>query len=124
MWPLKVGEIPSSLVSKMDACANKYIRKWLGLTRCFSDKGLFGKNILQLPLKSISLEYKQEKTRLVLELTESRDKAVKGAAVTVCTGRKWKAQDEVERAVSRLQYKEVLGRILVSRAGLGWGQPV
>ena len=124
MWPLKVSEIPSSLVSKMDSTANSYIRKWLGLPRCFSDTGLFGKNILQLPLKSISLGYKQEKTRLVLELRESRDEAVKSAAVTVRTGRKWKAHDEVDQAVSRLQHKEVLGRVQDSRAGLGWGQPV
>ncbi len=64
MWPLKVSEIPSSLASRMDTISNTYIRKWLGLPRCFSDTGLFGKNALQLPLKSINLGYKQEKTRL------------------------------------------------------------
>ncbi len=88
MWPLKVGEIPSSLASKMDGISNSYIRKWLGLPRCFSDTGLFGKNVLQLPLKSISSGYRQEKTRLVLELREPRDEAVKSAVVTVCTRRK------------------------------------
>ncbi|XP_016133791.1 nucleolar protein 10-like [Sinocyclocheilus grahami] len=86
MWPLKVSEIPSSLVSRIDTISNTYIRKWLGLPRCFSDTGLFGKNALQLPLKSINLGYKQEKTRLVFELKESRDEAVKSAGVTVCTG--------------------------------------
>nr|XP_061819532.1 uncharacterized protein LOC133608354 [Nerophis lumbriciformis] len=124
MWPLKVAEIPSSQASKMDSIANGYIRKWLGLPRCFSDTGLFGKNILQLPLKSINLGYRQEKTRLVLELRESRDEAVKSAAVIVRTGRKWKAQVEVDQAVSRLKYKEILGRVQDSRAGLGWGKPV
>lgn len=82
MLSLKVAEIPSSLASKMDS----FIRKWLGLPHCFSDTGLFGKNMLQLPLKSISLGYRQEKTRLVLKLRESRDKTVKGAAVAVHTG--------------------------------------
>lgn len=36
MWPLKVSEIPSSLASRMDIISNTYIRKWLGLPRCFS----------------------------------------------------------------------------------------
>ncbi|KAL7836380.1 hypothetical protein AOLI_G00276640 [Acnodon oligacanthus] len=119
MWPLKVCEIPFSMASKMDGIAKSNMRKWLGLPHCFSDAGLFGKNMLQLILKSIDLGYKQEKTRLVLELMESRDEAVKAAGVTICTGRKWRAQ-----AISRLKHKEVLGRTQVSRAGLGWGEPV
>ncbi len=86
MWPLKVSEIPSSLASRMDTISNTYIRKWLGLPRCFSDTGLFGKNALQLPLKSINLGYKQEKTHLVFALKESRDEAVKRTGVTIRTG--------------------------------------
>uniref|UniRef100_A0A3B1JJ67 Reverse transcriptase domain-containing protein n=1 Tax=Astyanax mexicanus TaxID=7994 RepID=A0A3B1JJ67_ASTMX len=124
MWPLKVCEVPSSVSSKMDGIANSYMRKWLGLPRCFSDAGLFGKNMLQLPLKSINLGYKQEKTRLVLEVNESRDEVVKGARVAIRTGRKWRAQEEVNQAISRLQHKEVLGRTQVSQAGLGWGESV
>ena len=73
MCPLKISELPSSTVSKMDGKANAFIRKWLGPQRCLSETGLFGKNALQLPLQSISLGYMQEKTRLVLELRESTD---------------------------------------------------
>ncbi len=124
MWPLKVSEIPSSLASRMDTISNTYIRKWLGLPCCFSDTGLFGKNALQLPLKSINLGYKQEKTRLVFELKESRDEAVKRAGVTIRTGYRWKAQQEIDQAVNRLQHKEVMGRVQHSQAGLGWGEPV
>ncbi len=124
MWPLKVSEIPSSLASRMDTISNTYIRKWLGLPHCFSDTGLFGKNALQLPLKFINLGYKQEKTRLVFELKESRDEAVKSAGVTIRTGRRWRAQQEVDQAVNRLQHKEIMGRVQHSRAGLGWGEPV
>ncbi len=124
MWPLKVSEIPSSLASRMDTISNTYIRKWLGLPRCFYDTGLFGKNALQLPLKSINLGYKQEKTRLVFKLKESRDEAVKRAGVTIRTGYRWKAQQEVDQAVNRLQHKEVMGRVQHCRAGLGWGEPV
>ncbi len=96
----------------------------LGLPRCFSDTGLFGKNALQLPLKSINLGYKQEKTRLVFELKESRDEAVKRAGVTIRTRYRWKAQQEIDQAVNRLQHKEVMGRVQHSRTGLGWGEPV
>ena len=39
-------------------------------------------------------------------------------------GRKWRVQDEDNQAVSRLQDKEVLGRVQDSRAGLGRGHPV
>ncbi len=122
MWPLKMSEIPSSTASKMDGKANAFIRKWLGLPRCLSETGLFGKNTLQLPLQSISLGYKQEKTRLVLELRESADQAVRNANPKVLTGRKWNAQTEVDQAVSRLQHQEIVGRVQKGRAGLGWGE--
>lgn len=57
----------------------------MGLPRCFSDTDLFGRKSLQLLLKSISPGYRQEETRLVLELREFRYEAVKGAAVMVNT---------------------------------------
>ena len=95
MWPLKMSQIPSSTASKMDGKANSFIRKWLGLPRCFSETGLFGRNTLQLLLQSISLGYKQEKTRLILELRESTDQTVRNAKPKVLTGRRWNAQTEV-----------------------------
>ena len=76
----------------MDEKAKSFIRKWLGLPRCLSETGLFGR---KLPLQSISLGYMQEKTRLVLELRESTDQLVRNANAKVPTGRKWNAQSEV-----------------------------
>ncbi|KAJ8404629.1 hypothetical protein AAFF_G00334920 [Aldrovandia affinis] len=84
--------------------------------------GIFGRNILQLPLQSISLGYKQGKTRLVQELRESSDQLVWCADAHVRTGRKWKAQVEVDQAISRLQHLEVVGRVQAGRTGLGWGE--
>ncbi|KAA0713713.1 hypothetical protein E1301_Tti015789 [Triplophysa tibetana] len=55
MWPLKMNKVPSSVADKMYGLANSFFRKWLGLPRCLSDVGLFGKNMLQLPLRSIAL---------------------------------------------------------------------
>ena len=82
--------------------ANSFIRKWLGLPRCFSETGLFGRNTLQLPLQSISLGYKQEKTRLILELRESTDQTVRNATPKVLTGRRWTAPNEVAQATRGL----------------------
>lgn len=52
-----------------------------------------GQNALQLPLKSITLGYRQEKTRLVMELRDSSDMAVADANARVETGRKWRAKE-------------------------------
>ncbi len=123
MWPLKLCEVTSSAVSRMDAKANSTIRKWLGLPRCFSAAGLYGRNSLQLPLKSITAGYRQEKARLVMELRDSSDEAVKNVHARVATGRKWRAEEEVQKAVSRLQHQEVVGRVQTGQAGLGWGDP-
>ncbi|KAJ8338476.1 hypothetical protein SKAU_G00374420 [Synaphobranchus kaupii] len=119
MWPLKMSQVPSSTASKLDGLANSFIRKWLGLPRCLSDVGLFGRNTIQLPLHSISLGYKQEKARMVLELRESSDHLVRAAGTQVRTGRRWKAEEEVDQAIARLKHREVVGRVQVGRAGLG-----
>ncbi|CAM4298856.1 unnamed protein product [Leuciscus chuanchicus] len=94
MWPLKMSEIPSSVVNKMDGLANSFIR---------------------------NVGYKQEKARLVLELRETTDQLVRAAGIQIRTGRKWKAQEEVDRAIGRLKHHEVVGRVQEGRAGLGRG---
>ncbi|XP_028448018.1 uncharacterized protein LOC114564703 [Perca flavescens] len=110
MWPLKLCEVTSSAVSRM-AKANSFIRRWLGLPRCFSAAGLYGWNSLQLPLKSITLGYKQEKERLVMELRDSSDRAVVDANARVETGRKWRAKEEVQKVMGRLKHQQVVGMV-------------
>ena len=119
MWPLKLCEVTSSAVSKMDAKTSSFIRKWLGLPRGHSSASLYGKNTLQLPLKSITIGYRQEKARLVMELRESTDETVRDMEARVLTGRKWRAEEEVQKAVGRLQHQEMVGRVQTGRAGLG-----
>ncbi|KAL0182507.1 hypothetical protein M9458_021882, partial [Cirrhinus mrigala] len=120
LWPLKLCDIISSTVLKMDAKANNYIRKWLGLPRCLSTSALFGKNILRLPMKTISLGYKLEKVRLLLELKDSPDPVVRTAVAQVRTGRRWNAPQAVQQAVTCLKHQEVVGLIQHGRAGFGW----
>lgn len=123
MWPLKIYAVTMSEVSRMDSLANRYIQKWMGLPRCLSDAGLFGWNMLELPLKSIMLGYKQEKARLVLEMKDSADHLIRSAKVPPRTGRKWRVPAEVGNAISSLQHKEVMGSTQTGRAGLGWAAP-
>lgn len=89
MWSLKICKIPMSEVCRMDSLANGYIRKWMGLPRCFSDAGLVEWNMLELPLKSISLSYKQEKAHLVLEMKDSADHLVRSTGLGWCAPQKF-----------------------------------
>lgn len=79
IWPLKLCEITTSTVLRMDAKANK----WLGLPWSLSNIGLFRKNALQLPLKSINMGYREEKAMLMLELRDSTDLFVKNTKAPV-----------------------------------------
>lgn len=92
--------IPLSTLSKMDWKASSFIRKWLCLPLNLFECCLFRRNILQLPLQSITIDYKREKTRLSTEMTESTDQAVRSTNVQVCTGYKWKAHD-IDQVVTR-----------------------
>ncbi len=97
------------------------MRKWLGLPRCLSNAALFGRNTLRLPLRTISLGYKQEKVRLVFELQDSPDPVVQNAKAQVQTGSKWKAAHAIHQAITRLKHQEVVGMVQHGRAGFGLG---
>lgn len=84
MWPLKLCGITMTVL-KLEAMANNYIRKWPGLPRCLSNAVLFGSNMLQLPLQSISLGYKKEKVRLLFELRDSPDPTIRDVNIQVQT---------------------------------------
>ncbi len=60
-------------------------------------------------LKSITLGYRQEKARLVMELRDSSDRAVADANSRVETGRKWRAKEEVQKVMGRLQHQQIGG---------------
>lgn len=124
MWPLKLCEVTSSAVSRMEGKANSFIRKWSGLLQCFLAATLYRWNSLHLPLKSITLAYRQQEARELMMLKDSSNKSVKDMHAQVVIGRKWMAEEERQRMVSRLQYQEVEGRVLIGWAGLGWGDPL
>lgn len=47
------------------------------------DNALFGRNVLQLPLKNILLGYRLEETKLLLELRQSSEPLVRNAGTKI-----------------------------------------
>lgn len=120
-WPLKLSEMASSIVSKMDAKTNWAIGRWLGLPRCLSEVGLLGQKNYTATTGIYQPGYKQEKARLAMEWRESSDRSVMTAKARVRTGRKWRARTEMDREVQRLQHLEIVRAAQTGRSGLGWG---
>lgn len=46
LWPLTVYEVSLTAVEKLETLISSYNRKWLGVPRCLSRVGLYGKGIL------------------------------------------------------------------------------
>ncbi|XDV31013.1 hypothetical protein PO909_033790 [Leuciscus waleckii] len=83
------------------------IKKWLGLPCALVNMALFGRNILELSLKSINLGYKQEKMRLLFELRA--DLLVRNTEGQIRTGRKRSVTQTVEQATNWLKHLEIVG---------------
>ncbi len=85
MWPLTIYEVPISKVEKLERVVSSFAKKWLGLPRCFTNIGLYGRGILEIPISSLAEEFKCSKVRLEMTLTESRDPCVSQTAPTLVT---------------------------------------
>lgn len=89
MW-MKLCEVTSSAVSRTDSKANSFIRE-LGLSWCLSTPSLCRWSTQHLLLKFVTLAYRQEKARLVMELKDSSNEMMKNMqASVVAEGRKIK----------------------------------
>ncbi|CAC5421780.1 unnamed protein product [Mytilus coruscus] len=89
----------------------KCLRRWLGVTRSFSSVGLYSTGTkLQSPLKALTEEFKVTNTRQVMMLRDSKD-----AKVKIRTGRKWKAEEAVKEAETRLRHSVTVGVTAVGR---------
>lgn len=49
IWPLKLCEVTTTAVSKMEAKISSFICKWLGFLRCLSSASLYGRNSPAFP---------------------------------------------------------------------------
>lgn len=71
IWPLTIYNIPLSKVDKLERLVSSFAKKWLGLPRCITNTALYGKGVLELPVSSLTEEFKCSKVRLEITLVES-----------------------------------------------------
>ena len=115
-----VNEIPLSKVEKIEQLVSKHLRRWLGLPPSFTNIGLYGHSTkLQMPISSVTEEYKVAKARLLLTLRDSSDDKINSAGIEVRTGRKWSVNQAVQDAESNLRHKDIVGATNQGREGLG-----
>ena len=119
MWPLTIYEVPITTVEKMERTITSYVKKWLGVPRCLSNIALYGKGVLELPLTSLTEEYKCSKVRLQMTLKDSKDQTISKSAPPLLTGRKWTPSNAVQQATSALRHQDIVGNIQHGRGGLG-----
>ena len=89
MWPMSIYEVPLSIAERMERLVSSSIRKWLGVPRCLSSVALYGKGILQLPVSSLTEEFKFTKVRTELLLSGSEDSLVRNVVLNPTRRRKW-----------------------------------
>ncbi|XP_066271283.1 uncharacterized protein [Branchiostoma lanceolatum] len=129
MWLLTVYEVPMTRVEEMERKVNKHLRKWLGVPPSFTSLGLYSKSSqMQLPLASVTEEYKVAKCRTVMMYRDSQDQQVRQAGVTTRAGRKFVADSLVSKAEGMLILRDIVGITNTGRQGLGsshfqqWGK--
>jgi len=72
LWPLLVYSVPSSTMEAMERTINSFLRRWKGVPKSFTSLGLyFTGSKLQVPLKSLTEEYKVTKARQIIMLRDS-----------------------------------------------------
>ena len=120
LWPLTLYEVPLSKVEKLERLVSSYVRKWLGLPRCFSSIGLYSKGMLHLPISSLAEEYKCAQVRQEMMLLDLSDPFAAQAAPILATGRKWTPLAATEQAKAALRHREIVGR--VQEGTWPWGQ--
>jgi len=107
MWPLILCEVAVMKVEKLERLFSSYFKKWLCLPpRPLSSIGLYGKGILELPISSLTEEYKCAKGRLEMMLTESVDLVVAQVVPILMTG--WTPSETTKLAKAALNSNSLL----------------
>ena len=119
IWPLTMYDASLTNIKNLERKISAHIRKWLGVPRSLSSVGLYGKGLLELPLSSLTEEYKCAKVRLQVMLTESKDEAIKEIVPTQKTGRKWRPEEAAQIAIASLKHKDIVGLVQHGTSGLG-----
>lgn len=103
---------------KLQRMICSYIRKWLEAPCCLSRVNVFGKGILELPITSLTEEFKYAKARL--EMTLARNTAVQSTAA-VSAGRKWNLKEAVLQAQVEPRHRNIIGQVLHGCGGVWSG---
>lgn len=122
IWPLSIYEVPITTVEKMERTMTSYMKKWLGVVpQCLTNINgiIYGKGVLELPIISLTEEYKCSKVRLQMTLKYSRDQTISNAAPPLSTGRKWTPSNAVQHATSALRHNDIVGHVQLGRGGFG-----
>ncbi|KAJ8016037.1 hypothetical protein DPEC_G00002970 [Dallia pectoralis] len=106
-------------VQQMERTMTSFVKKWLGVPRCLTNISLYGKGVLELPLTSLTKEYKCSKVRLLMTLKDSSDQTISNAVPPLLTGRKWTPFDAVQQATSALRHSDIVGHVQLGRGGFG-----
>lgn len=97
LWPLLVYEVPMTTVEALERMVSQFLGRWLGLPRSLSNITLYSHSTkLQLPISSLSEEFRVTRSREVSMYRDSSDVKVSSAGICVKTGRKWQAQVAVD----------------------------
>lgn len=106
-------------VEALERRTSTFLRRWLSVPKSFCSTGLYSSGSkLQLPITSVTAEFKVAKTWQVTMLRDSSDQLVRQAGITIRTGRKWSASRAVADAEARLRYTDIVGTINQGRLGL------
>ncbi len=119
MWPLTIYELPITTVEKIERTMTSYVKKWLDVPRCLTNISLYGKGVLELPITSLTEEYKCSKVRLQMTLKDSRDQTISNAVPLPLTGWKWTPSNAVQQATSALRHSDIVGHVQLGRGGFG-----
>ena len=135
-WDLMVYEIPVSFVEKVGGMISKFIRRWLGISKNFTNVGLYSRNSpCPLPFQSLVDLFKTTKVTSHMQLVGSSHREVVENVKPSDTGRKWKLYDPkrvlgahgldvdlgaVRRCMQRLETEKVVGKANEGRLGLGF----
>ena len=124
MWPLTMYEIGLPTVEAMERCINRLNRKWLGLPPGLSSVALYSRSTkLKVPFRSVAEEFRISKIRTQLIINNSTDRTICGSKL-LRSGRKFNAQEEIEKSIEVLTFEEIRGPIQVGRHGIGWSHSI
>ena len=120
MWPLTMYEIGLPSVEAMERCINRLTRKWLGLPPGLSSVALYSRSEkLKMPFRSVAEEFRISKIRKQLMINNSTDSTICRSKPLLRSGRKFNAQEEIEKSREVLTFEEIRGPIQVGRHGIG-----